>query len=158
MSKRIAILAFLCVTAAPGVVSTAAAQNRASDAEWEIPRTPDGRPDLQGTWTNQSMTPTQRRGDQGPVYTPEEVAEIEQGYADREASAAQASDPDRPPPEPKNTISVADSYNDVYFQRGNGVAVVYGEPRTSLITVPSNGRIPALTAEAQARRTESRDG
>ena len=156
MSKRMAMV-FLCVTVALGVVSTAAAQDRASEAEWEVPRTPDGRPDLQGIWTNQSMTPTQRRGDQGPVYTPEEVAEIERGYADREASAAQASDPNRPPPEPKNTISVADSYNDVYFQRGNGVAVVYGEPRTSLITVPSNGRIPPRTPEARARRAESRE-
>ncbi len=158
MSKRMVLMfAFLCVTAAPGVVSTAVAQNRAGAAEWEIPRTPDGRPDLQGIWTNQSMTPTQRRGDQGPVYTPEEVAEIEQGYVDREATAAQASDPDRPPPERKRTISVADSYNDVYFQRGNGVAVVNGEYRTSLITVPSNGRIPPRTPEAQARRAESRE-
>ena len=156
MSKRMAMV-FLCVTVALGVVSTAAAQDRASEAEWEVPRTPDGRPDLQGIWTNQSMTPTQRRGDQGLVYTPEEVAEIERGYADREASAAQASDPNRPPPEPKNTISVADSYNDVYFQRGNGVAVVYGAPRTSLITVPSNGRIPPRTPEARARRAESRE-
>ena len=156
MSKRMAMV-FLCVTVALGVVSTAAAQDRASEAEWEVPRTPDGRPDLQGIWTNQSMTPTQRRGDQGPVYTPEEVAEIERGYADREASAAQASDPNRPPPEPKNTISVADSYNDVYFQRGNGVAVVYGEPRTSLITVPSNGLIPPRTPAARARRAESRE-
>ena len=156
MSKRMAMV-FLCVTVALGVVSTAAAQDRASETEWEVPRTPDGRPDLQGIWTNQSMTPTQRRGDQGLVYTPEEVAEIERGYADREASAAQASDPNRPPPEPKNTISVADSYNDVYFQRGNGVAVVYGEPRTSLITVPSNGRIPPRTPEARARRAESRE-
>ncbi|MEC9298241.1 MAG: hypothetical protein VYA38_03015 [Gemmatimonadota bacterium] len=156
MSKRMAMV-FLCVTVALGVVSTAAAQDRASEAEWEVPRTPDGRPDLQGIWTNQSMTPTQRRGDQGPVYTPEEVAEIERGYADREASAAQASDPNRPPPERKNTISVADSYNDVYFQRGNGVAVVYGEPRTSLITVPSNGRIPPRTPEARERRAESRE-
>ena len=151
------IFALLCVTAAPGVVSTAAAQNRASDAEWQIPRTPDGRPVLGGTWTNQSMTPTSRRGDQGPVYTPEEVAEIEQRYVDREASGAQASDPDRAAPEAKRTISVADSYNDVYFQRGNGVAVVYGEPRASLITVPSNGRIPGLTPEARARRTERRE-
>ena len=156
MSKRMAMV-FLCVTVALGVVSNAAAQDRASETEWEVPRTPDGRPDLQGIWTNQSMTPTQRRGDQGPVYTPEEVAEIERGYADREASAAQASDPNRPPPERKNTISVADSYNDVYFQRGNGVAVVYGEPRTSLITVPSNGRIPPRTPEARARRAESRE-
>ena len=70
------LLAVVCATAAPGVVSTAAGQNRASDAEeWDVPRTPDGHPDLQGNWTNQTLTPLQRREGQGPVYTPEEVAE-----------------------------------------------------------------------------------
>ncbi|MEC7847252.1 MAG: hypothetical protein VYA70_07635, partial [Gemmatimonadota bacterium] len=104
MNSRI-LLALLCATVAPGVVSTVAAQNRGSDAEWEIPRTPDGRPDLQGNWTNQSMTPISRRGDQALVYTPDQVARIQQGYVDRTIAGAQASDPDRPPPEPKNTIS-----------------------------------------------------
>ena len=159
MSNRMeVVLAVLCATAAPGVVSTAAAQNRASDAgQWEVPRTPDGHPDLQGNWTNQSMTPFQRREGQGPVYTPEEVAEIEQGYVDRTVRGAEPSDPDRPPPPPKNTISAVDSYNNVYFERGNLVAVVNGEPRTSLITFPSNGRLPELTPEGERRRQERRD-
>jgi hypothetical protein len=104
------------------------------------------------------MTPFQRRAGDGAVYTLEEVAEIERGYGDRAALAAEASDPDRPPPPPKSTISVVDSYNDVYFHRGAGVAVVNGEPRASLITYPSNGRIPALSAEGERRRQERRDG
>ena len=161
MSNRVALLlAVLCACAADGIVSTAAAQARASDAEkWEVPRTPDGHPDLQGRWTNQSMTPLQRRTSQeGPVYTLEEVAEIEQGYVDRTVSGAQPSDPDRPPPPPKNTISAADSYNNVYFETGNRVAIVNGEPRTSLITFPSNGRLPALSPEGERRRQERRDG
>ncbi len=149
------IFAFLCATAAPGAVSTAAAQNRASNAgQWEIPRTPDGHPDLQGNWTNQSMTPTQRREGQGPVYTPEEVAEIEQGYVDRTVRGAQPSDPDRPAPPTGQGVG---GYNNVYFETGSRVSVVHGEPRASLITFPSNGRIPELTREAQARRTERRE-
>ena len=41
--SSVLLLALLCATAVPGVVSTAEAQARASDAEkWEIPRTPDG--------------------------------------------------------------------------------------------------------------------
>ncbi len=56
------LLAALCVTVAPGMASTATAQARAADAEeWEVPRTPDGHPDLQGNWTNQTLTPLQRR-------------------------------------------------------------------------------------------------
>ena len=31
----------------------------ANGQEWELPRTPDGKPDLQGIWTNASQTPLQ---------------------------------------------------------------------------------------------------
>ncbi len=154
MSSRI-LIAILCATVAPGVVSTVAAQNRGSDAEWEIPRTPDGRPDLQGTWTNQSLTPIQRgRNQESLVYTPEQVAQIEQGYVDRFIRGSQPSDPDRPAPPTGQGVG---TYNNIYFETGNRVSVVNGEPRTSLITVPSNGRIPGLTPEAQARRAERRE-
>ena len=154
MSSRI-LIAVLCATVAPGVVSTVTAQNRASDAEWEIPRTPDGRPDLQGTWTNQSLTPIQRgRNQESLVYTPEQVAEIEQGYVDRFIRGSQPSDPDRPAPPTGRGVG---TYNNIYFETGNRVSVVNGEPRTSLITFPSNGRIPGLTPEAQARRAERRE-
>ena len=154
MSSRI-LIAVLCATVAPGVVSTVTAQNRASDAEWEIPRTPDGRPDLQGTWTNQSLTPIQRgRNQESLVYTPEQVAQIEQGYVDRFIRGSQPSDPDRPAPPTGQGVG---TYNNIYFETGNRVSVVNGEPRTSLITVPSNGRIPGLTPEAQARRAERRE-
>ena len=72
------LLAVLCATAVPGVVSTAAAQARASDAkEWEVPRTPDGHPDLQGNWTNSTLTPFEREEGRGPLFTWEEVEEME---------------------------------------------------------------------------------
>ncbi len=152
MNNRIMlVLAVLCAIAAPGVVSDAAAQNRSSNAEWEVPRTPDGRPDLQGQWTNQSLTPLSRRGDQALVYTWEQVAEIEQGYVDRTISGAQPSDPDRPAPPTGQGVG---TYNNVFFETGNRVSVVNGEPRASLITFPSDGRIPPRTPEAQARRAE----
>ncbi len=154
-SALLLVLAVVCATAAPGVVSTAAAQNRASDAEeWEVPRTPDGHPDLQGNWTNQTLTPLQRREGQGPVYTPEEVAEREQGYVDGIVRGEQPSDPNRPAPPTGQGVG---AYNNVYFERGYQVAVVNGEPRTSLVTFPSNGRIPPFTPEGERRLQESRD-
>ena len=69
MSNRmvVVLLAVLCATAASGVISTVAAQAPASDAEWEVPRTPNGHPDLQRNWTNRTMTPIQREEGQGPV-------------------------------------------------------------------------------------------
>ena len=42
---------------------TAQVQARAT-GQWVMPRTADGRPDLQGDWTNATITPIQRRRDQ----------------------------------------------------------------------------------------------
>ena len=134
------------------------AQDRAPDLrQWETPRTPDGRPALQGNWTHQSLTPIQRRAGQEPTYSQEEVAALEQGYVDRIIRGSEPSDPDRPLTQIQSSIPAADSYNNVYFETGARVAVVNGEPRTSLITYPLDGRIPARSPEGQRRRDERRD-
>ncbi len=154
MSKRssTSLLGLCLATVAAALLSPAAAQ------QWVMPRTPDGHPDLQGNWTNVTLTPFQRAANQeSPVFTAEEVARREQGAQTRLVSGAQPSDPDRPPPEPKNIISAADSYNNVYFETGTGVAVINGEYRASLITNPSNGRRPPRTPEAQERLRERRE-
>jgi hypothetical protein len=122
----------------------------------QIPRTPDGRPDLQGNWTNATLTPFQREEGRGPVYTPEEVAELES--LDEEC-----------PPNPGTVACgrrqsgastdearlTGNEYNEIYWDRGSHVAVVNGEPRTSLVTRPANGRIPALTAAAEQRTRDA---
>ena len=153
------LLAVLCAASAPGVLSTATAQARSSDAErWEVPRTPDGHPDLQGNWSNATLTPFEREEGKGPVFTSEEVDAIERLTGQTEGC----------PPSP-GTVECGrvltesgsnearlrgQEYNEVYWDRGSRVATVDGEPRTSLITFPSNGRIPALTPEGQRRKQE----
>ena len=147
------LLAVFCATAAPGVVSTVAAQARASDAEWEVPRTPDGHPDLQGDWTNVTLTPFERPEDQeSPVLTWEEVQERQGDAVDLIERRAQPSDPDRPAPQPGEVSRCSSpptttgcGYNFVYFERGTNIAIVNGEFRSSLLTNPSDGRRPALT-------------
>ncbi|HUE96728.1 MAG TPA: hypothetical protein VMN39_08715, partial [Longimicrobiaceae bacterium] len=151
------LLGLLAVAALPLLVSPAAAQSAASErGTWEVPRTADGHPDLQGNWTNVTLTPFQRRDGDGPVYTPEQVRELE-------------STEDECPPNPGTvacgrTPSQGDSnearlsgneYNEVYWERGTKVARVNGEPRTSLVTIPADGRIPPRTAAAM-RQTEER--
>ena len=139
-------LLVLCLaTAAAGLFSAAAAQ------QWVMPRTPDGHPDLQGNWTNGTITPFQREEGRGRVFTPEEVARLEGRAEDRVVSGAEPSDPDRPLPSAGGDIG---NYNDVYFERGVRVAVINGEPRSSLLTNPPNGRRPPLTPEAQRRQQE----
>ncbi len=127
-----------------------------------LPRTPDGRPDLQGNWTNGTITPIERPQGFEAVLTPEQVAEIEGGRQECIETHSGSSDPDRDAPAEGGTTIGCDfvleaaaggtgGYNLFYLDRGDQVAVVNGEPRSSLLMVPKDGRIPARTAEAQQR-------
>ena len=58
---------------------------------WNVPRTPDGQPDLTGDWTNATYTPLERPANLGDkaFYTPEEAATVEkQRVAQFEGQAA----------------------------------------------------------------------
>ena len=149
-------LCFASLAAGPGSLSAAQTPSRAS-GDWVVPRTPEGHPDLQGNWVNGTLTPFQRAEDRGPVFTQDEVDRRERGAVDQIARGAAPSDPDRPPLAAGGSIG---SYNDVYFERGLRVAVINGEPRSSLLTHPVSGRRPSLTPGAQRRlqeRSEFRD-
>ena len=131
-------------------------------SDWVVPRTPDGRPDLQGNWSNATITPFQRPRDQSPFLSWEEVERIEgraAGYLER---VSQPSDPDRVAPPvggdgSRGAAGGVGGYNGIYIDRGDGVAILDGQPMSSLITRPADGRRPELTPEAQQRRTEYRE-
>ena len=160
MPYRVLLLALCAATVVASPVSLSATQVPAADnGEWVLPRTPDGHPDLQGNWTNVTVTPIERPRGQGPVLTPDQVAVIE-GQRKRivEAGSA-ASDPDRAPPPSGGTNPICidgatTCYNYVYWDQGDRVAIFNGEPRSSLITNPANGLIPPLTPEARQRSAE----
>ena len=151
------LLAVLClVTAAEGLVASAAAQQSPASAagDWVIPRTPDGHPDLQGNWTNVTITPFERPEDQvSPVLTWEEVQELQGNAESRIVARAQPSDPDRAAPEAGGRVG---GYNGVYIDRGTNIAIVNGEFRSSLLTNPPDGRRPDLTPEGERRVAEYR--
>jgi hypothetical protein len=100
-------------------------------------KTPWGEPDLQGIWTVEYDTPFQRSPKFGnrEFFTDEERAEF-----DRLRASLRGRD-DRG--ERGSELDVAGAYNDVFgaFKRTG--------KRTSAIIDPPNGRIPALTPEAQ---------
>ena len=123
----------------------------------EVPRTPDGHPDLQGNWTNMTLTPFERAEDRGPVFTWEEVAAIERPTGQAEGCPANPGTVECGRVDNQGDASLSNEsrlsgaeYNEVYWDRGTRVAIVDGEPRTSLVTRPSNGRRPPLTAEGRA--------
>ena len=64
---------------------------------WTVPRTPDGQPDLQGIWTNASLTPFERPAQFAgkEFFTEEEAAEFarrvnDQSNRDRRGATAEA--------------------------------------------------------------------
>jgi hypothetical protein len=123
---------------------------------WSVPRTADGHPDLQGTWSNATITPIDRPEGAPAVYTPQQAARLEKAYADRVDRLAQPSDPNRPAPPQGGDGSTGAAgnvggYNNFWVDPGDRVAVVNGEYRSSLIVDPPNGRPPALTEAGRAR-------
>jgi len=97
--------------------------------------------DLQGVWTNTTITPLERpvslAGKQ--VFTPEEAAKYEKETNQRNDADSRESNPE---------ADVNHAYNQFWWDRGT--KVVPGL-RTSLITDPLDGRVPPLTPEAQKR-------
>ena len=146
---------FCLIIAAEALVAPAAAQAPASGGRgWVVPRTPDGRPDLQGNWTNVTITPFERSEEQeSPTLTWEQVQERQGSAEARIERGAQASDPDRQAPTAGGSVG---GYNNVYIDRGTNIAIVDGEYRSSLLTRPSDGRRPALTPEGEERMAEYR--
>ncbi len=151
------VAAFACVALSP--VATQAQSSSAGD--WVVPRTPDGHPDLQGNWSNATLTPLSRPSGRDPILTWEEVARIEQGREALVNERAEASDPNREAPEAGGTnpicIDAATTcYNQVYIDAGSKIAIVNGEPRSSLVTMPANGRVPPMTPEGRQRGADAR--
>ena len=141
-------LACLLVVAAI-TVSPLAAQER--------PRTPWGQPDLQGVWDFRTITPMERpeeRSDQ-EFLSAEEAANLGQEAVDREnnlaSRPAQRTEVDPSGNVDRGVDGAPGSYNNFWFDRGTSVI---STRRTSLVTNPVDGRVPALTPEAQRARDE----
>ena len=113
------------MAAAVGLAIVAAAQTGAPA------RTPDNRPDLQGTWYFGSATPLERPQEfEGkPILTPDEAAAFEQREADRIRRTPTVHAPE-------------------WLDYGTKVGP---DLRSSLIIDPPDGRVPALTPQARQR-------
>jgi hypothetical protein len=144
--------------AAAGAVTTAAAQSSAQDGDWVVPRTEHGHPDIQGNWSNATLTQFERPRGLGPTFTREQVEALESGVASRIEAAIQPSNPDREAPPTggdgsTGAAGMVGGYDGVYIDSGERVAVVNGEARTALVTTP-DGRVPDVTPQVQQWRAE----
>lgn len=161
--KRTARLGAALVIAASAaiVLATTAVSGQSTPARsGTIPRLLDGHPDLQGIWTNATITPLERpNGFTNVALSEAEAARLEKQVAARSERLAQPSNPDRPAP-PKGgdgstgAAGNVGGYNNFWIDAGDRVAVVNGERRSSLITDPADGRVPPITEEARLRSAE----
>ena len=132
-----------------------------------MPRTPDGKPDLSGFYDVATMTPVERpAGVTRLVLTPEEAAAIEKYEYERQVKndAPISGDRQAPPVGGENTTpksyleflekfggGVVGGYNNFWLAGGMKVIRVDGQPRSSLIVDPPDGKVPPMKEEAKKR-------
>jgi len=115
-----------------------AAKETVSLKDWTPPRTPWGDPDLRGYWVTATYTPLQRPPEMAnkPFYTEEEAVAAFKRAVEADAEV-----------DPRTVHYDWKEYGMDAWQTGTRPNL-----RTSLIVDPADGRIPALTPEAQQRQ------
>jgi hypothetical protein len=107
------------------VLWLAAAGVAHAQASYQLPRTPDGRPDLQGVWISRWITPLERQAPlKNLVMAPEEIAPALKAEWERH---------DR-----LDGLESLDAFEFTTF------VTVRGETRSSIIVDPPDGRLPML--------------
>jgi hypothetical protein len=156
MTKHQAVGLIAVAVASLGIVSNAQGpQRRASAAPYTAPRNAFGQPDLEGVWTNDSITPLQRPVAWAgkTVLTDAEVQQLRNASRQlEEAGDALFGD--------ELVLDVIEgkqksASHDTETGNYNGFWLPSRDidSRTSLIIDPPDGRIPAETPGARARRT-----
>jgi hypothetical protein len=132
-----------------------------ANGTWTAPRTPDGQPDLQGVWANNIATPLERPKElAGRAYlTEQEVAALKEKAAELfddgnsdaafgdQVFATALANVSGSKSGFKSTDGGTGDYSSVWLSPRDW------DNRTSLITDPPDGRLPARTAEAQQKQT-----
>jgi hypothetical protein len=111
---------------------------------WTPLRTPDGHPDLQGIWTNATITTMER---------PAELKD-KPGLSEKEAVAYETRVDGAFQKDTRGASAEQDrdqAYNRLFLDRGDKLARVDGVARTSLIIDPPDGKIPGLSDDARKR-------
>jgi hypothetical protein len=131
---------------AAGIIFCAAAAATTAPlcGQSDIPRMPDGKPDLSGTYDIATLTPTERPANLGErlALTDAEAEAVARQATATAAAMARASNPDRDAPPEGGNVG---GYNYFWLDPGAGAIRLDGKWRTSILTDPPNGRFPPFT-------------
>ena len=152
MSRRSTAFVLAAAAALPSFAQTGAQSGKApttntATKSWTPGRTPDGQPDLQGVWTNATITPLERPAELGnkAFFTEQEAKQFE-------VTAFEAINSERR--DGGNAADLGRSYNEFWRDRGRSVVATR---RTSLIVDPPDGRVPPLTPAAAKMQNAQRE-
>ena len=151
--RRLVFVTVVALAFVPGALAQTATPG------YKVPRTADGRPDLQGTWTTQTFTPVQRpkRYAGREFLTEQEAAELIKLLAQ-----------DNVDPLATNIFGATDEErakrvlqtDPTHYNNADWLATekpkTLSSRRTSLIYDPPDGLIPPLTPEGQKRAAARR--
>ena len=125
-------------TAAAAAILALAAQAHAGP--YHAPKNGFGQPDLQGTWTNASLTQLQRPAMfKSLTLTDAEATALEKRRAAARANADKPTDPNSGAPPAANDPG---GYNASWTDPGVSLGRIDGKVRTSWIIDPADGRLP----------------
>ena len=159
LTALVTIIAIGCLAPVPASGQNQAQTEKDGARTWTPPRTPDGRPDLQGYWTTQTFTPLER-----PEYlagkeffTEEEAAALHQQLTAEEVDPLARGAINLEDAEAREKRLYQTNRDATYVHYDNEIWLRTPVPkglssrRTSLIVDPPDGRIPPVTPEARER-------
>jgi hypothetical protein len=121
---------------------------KADSKHASVPRTLDGHPDLQGIWTNVTLTPLERSAALAGKATLTDAEALVVEKKEEAELKAQDGASTGPLLEAAGSSGTG-AYNLLFIDRGTEFARVGGVKRTSLIVDPPDGKVPALTEQAR---------